>query len=393
MIAGTTVEEMIPIYSRPHRIFLKDTATIHDFPFEVIKNSLRFLPLSDLVSASLSCRAWKPAAAELILSYVSYQDPEMHHDPRNRLGAIEKLLCGLILKSLVMILKGFSINHLLLDLDYVSDEYIGILSRFVNRSLSTLEVSFRRNQSSSSCFSLLELFFGKSVAIRNLSLSGCVLSSSIPPAIVEGFSRIHQLHLQYSKGEVIEFIEKISMPNLKYFDYQSERDYPIEDADIISAVARNNPALNGVNLTSIFDSSSCLLDIVKYCPGLKSLCIWNMLDNLKLSHSDILAISSLKSLAYLSIGNCQIDEEVVPLIFPVVGRKLKGLKLLETSHATVNGILNFCPNLTSLQLYGLMDEEPWTVIRVLKEGLKKLAILEVEGVRVRLGTDWNWYKY
>jgi hypothetical protein len=126
LIAGTTFEEMIPIYSSPHRLSPNDTASIHDFPFEVIKNSLRFLPLSDLVSASLSCRAWKPAAAELILSHVSYQDPEMHHDPRNRLGAIEKLLCGLMLKSLVMNLKGFSIHHLLLDLDYVGDEYIGI---------------------------------------------------------------------------------------------------------------------------------------------------------------------------------------------------------------------------------------------------------------------------
>jgi hypothetical protein len=59
----------------------------------------------------------------------------------------------------------------------------------------------------------------------------------------------------------------------------------------------------------------------------------------------------------------------------------------------MGGILSHCNNLTSLQLYGLMDDEPGTSIRVLKEGLKKLAILEVEGVRVRLGTDWNWYEY
>jgi DNA-binding transcriptional regulator YhcF (GntR family) len=72
-------------YYRVQRPSIYHPATIGDIPFEVIQKALRLLGRADLISASLSCRAWSQAAAELIVAQKFFNNEK----------AMERFVCGM----------------------------------------------------------------------------------------------------------------------------------------------------------------------------------------------------------------------------------------------------------------------------------------------------------
>jgi hypothetical protein len=71
ILAGTTADKMRGVYSRPDRNSIYEPATIHDLPFEVLKDSFLCLTnwsCSDFASSSLVCRAFRAVALELMHS-------------------------------------------------------------------------------------------------------------------------------------------------------------------------------------------------------------------------------------------------------------------------------------------------------------------------------------
>jgi hypothetical protein len=60
----------------------------------------------------------------------------------------------------------------------------------------------------------------------------------------------------------------------------------------------------------------------------------------------------------------------------------------------VDRIVEHCPNLQYLELWGIDEfdvEVKEGMVRLLKNGLKKLVKFESEDVSIRLGTDWVGY--
>jgi hypothetical protein len=85
-------------YDRVQRESIKFPATIGDIPFEFIQKTPRLVGRADLVSASLSCRAWKQAASELSIATKRFADQQ----------AIERFICGMQLKSIVFGFEQYS---------------------------------------------------------------------------------------------------------------------------------------------------------------------------------------------------------------------------------------------------------------------------------------------
>jgi hypothetical protein len=123
-------------------------------------------------------------------------------------------------------------------------------------------------------------------------------------------------------------------------------------------------------------------------------------------------IASLPRLKSLTIGKyCYIDDEAVSAlnrcrglnhlgmvwrdgmrdVLRVVGRNLVSLVLWEMSIEEIDGVVEYCPNLQYLQVR--IDERMLAVRfdevkQKLKDGLKRLTKLKLNGAPVRLGTDW-----
>jgi hypothetical protein len=78
----------------------------------------------------------------------------------------------------------------------------------------------------------------------------------------------------------------------------------------------------------------------------------------------------------------------------VIGRNLVSLVLREMSVDGIDGVVEYCPNLQYLQvrfgerMFAGRDDE---VKHKLKDGLKRLAKLKVNGASVCLGTVWEGY--
>jgi hypothetical protein len=82
-----------------------------------------------------------------------------------------------------------------------------------------------------------------------------------------------------------------------------------------------------------------------------------------------------------------------PSVLSAIGRNLVSLDLWEPSKVVVDGIVEHCPNLQYLEIWlEYKDEiEREGLVGELKNGLKKLAKLKVNGKYIRLGTDWEGY--
>jgi hypothetical protein len=121
VLYGTTADRMQPVYSRIHRLSIYEPATIHDFPFEVLENCLKYLNPPDLVASILACRAWYPAAAEWIFSHINLVDKDCE-----RVG---RFICGLNLRNIIFGAESFKIKRLDLDISKVGGEYIPLIAQ------------------------------------------------------------------------------------------------------------------------------------------------------------------------------------------------------------------------------------------------------------------------
>jgi hypothetical protein len=206
------------------------------------------------------------------------------------------------------------------------------------------------------------------------------------------------------------FVENSPIPNLNILNYCSERD-GAEEEEIITAFASCYRTLSSVTLVAAFDSSVSLLKVVKCCRCLERLVFGGVGVGVELYRSDVLAVASLPRLKSLIIGGCLIayysfygfvrctglKELQVPYfsdltVLASIGMNLVSLNLLNPSEEVVNGIVEHCPNLQYLELDVEFDEEVMEGLVVsLKNGLKRLVKLKLDGKSMRLGTDWEGY--
>jgi hypothetical protein len=267
ILAGSTKESMTELYFRCQRATIYDPVTIDDLPFEVIKKCFGYLlPRGrfDLVASSSVRRSWRPAAQELLRT-LAFENEER----------IEASLCGLLLHSLVLGFKSFSIKNLELNARVVGNEYIPTIIRFVAPTLSNLSLTFKPFTTDRSCYFALDAFFRQFIKIKNLSLKFFDFeedTSYISQSLKDGFSRLKSLILSCSRGNVEMLLRHAPIRGLQTFKFMSTQSwlllFPFE-FDIISSVVMNNRSLSNVMMIAPYDSSNILLKVVECCPNLE----------------------------------------------------------------------------------------------------------------------------
>jgi hypothetical protein len=291
ILAGTTVDKMRDIYTRPHRNSIYEPATIHDIPFEVLRESFLLLLKgvgSDLASPSLACRAWRVVALGLMNSQKRFVDRD-----RER---VAPFLCGVHLRSIVG-LERSTIKHLIINLEFVK--------RFapLARSVSSLIIACDDMDGSRVCYEALNAIFNQCGGIRNLQLEYFDFGdnpSAISQAVKDGFGRLRQLELYGCRGDIRMFVENAPIPDLKLLRYESLRE-AAEEYEIISAFASSYHTLTSVHLVAEFDSSASLLKVVECCRDIERFSFGDEGVLLILNRSDMLAIASLPRLKTLKI--------------------------------------------------------------------------------------------
>jgi hypothetical protein len=404
ILAGTSATKMREIYTRPHRNSIYEPATIHDIPFEVLRESfLRLLKRvgSDLASSSLACRAWRVVALDLMSSRKGvFLDR----------GSFESFFCGMNLRSIVG-LEIATIKYLILDLEFVG---CLMMSRVVALTLSSLILCFvdQDDHQSSECYDSLGAFLNQCDGIRNLRLEYFDFGddpTAISQTVKDGFSRLNQLDLVYCRGDIRMFVEDTPIPSLRLLRYESKRE-ATEEVEIISAFALNYRTLTSVKLFAKFDPSASLLKVVECCRDLERLVLADDGGGLILERSDMLAIASLPRLKSLDIGGCYFRDDALsaivrckglkelranpivdPTILTAIGRNLVWLNLWRPSKEVVDGIVEHCPNLQYLELEEVDEDVKEGLVGSMKNGLMTLVKLKVNGESVRLGTDWKGY--
>jgi hypothetical protein len=238
---------MQPVYSRIHRLSIYDPATIHDFPFEVLENCLKYLKPLDLVAPSLACRAWYPAAAGLMYFFINLFDK-----PRKRAG---RFVCGLHLRDIVFGTGSCKIERLDLDISKIKRVYIPLITRQVGPTLSSLFINFR---GSLNHYGTLDIFLNQCSRIRNLRLEYFKFGddpAAITPVIKDGFARLYQLNLFGCLGDVSMFVNHTPIHQLESLQYYSNREPIVEDR-AISSLAMKCRSLSRVVLHAKFESST-----------------------------------------------------------------------------------------------------------------------------------------
>jgi hypothetical protein len=409
ILAGTTADKMRGIYTRPHRNSIYEPATIHDIPFEVLRESFIHLVKKfdhDLASPSLACRAWRVVALDMMNSRNRFIEGE---------GDIESFVSGLHLRSIVG-LERCTIKHLTIDLEFIEKEFIPIIARFLASTLSNLALWFKDQDAdqSSDCYDGLDAFLNQCDGIRNLRFMLFDFGddpTAISQTVKDGFCRLNQLDMIDCRGDIRMFVENTPIHSLETLSYQSDRGAE-EEEDIISLIATKYRTLTSVKLIAKFNSSILLLKIVKCCRDLKRIYINPRRNILMLNQSDILAVASLPHLKSLDLYNCEtvddafsalsrcrglnelrIDSLANPAILAAIGMNLLWLNLWRPSKLVVDGIVDYCPNLQYLELEEVkIDEEVEEgLVGSLKSGLTKLAKFKLNEKSVRLGTDCEGY--
>jgi hypothetical protein len=221
--------------------------------------------------------------------------------------------------------------------------------------------------------------------------------ATITPSIKEGFGRLDQLDLMCCRGDTSMFVNHSPVTKLQSLKYLSIRD-PVEARDIISSFAMKCRSLKSVDLWVKFDSSEFLLNTSEFCRGIEYLRF--VPHNLMiLKKSDIEAIACLPSLKRLEISRSNLTEDVISpftrckklkslylrmdfsLLRPVlavIGRQLSGLNLGVVNSESLDGIVEYCPNLECLYLYfveEVEDEEGSAALETLiKNRMKRLKV-------------------
>jgi hypothetical protein len=232
---------MQPVYSRIHRSSIYEPATIHDFPFEVLANCLKYLNPQDLVAPSLACRTWYHAAAELIYSHISLLERD-----RERLGSF---ICGLHLRNIVFGAGSCKIKRLGLDMSQIGREYIPLIAQSVAPTLSSLKIDI---YGSLNHYETLDIFLNQCLKIRNICLDHFNFGDDpdlITQTIKDGFARLRQLDFLWSEGDISMFVDRCPIHKLQLLKYWSDRS-PIEESEIISGFAINYRSLTRVILQS-----------------------------------------------------------------------------------------------------------------------------------------------
>jgi hypothetical protein len=112
--------------------FCDQCACVDESSFEVLKIGLLicrpvFLVGQSFLSDSLSCRAWRPAAIEILLSIARFNC---------------SWICGLLLKSNVFVSESFAIKSLHLELRSIGLSCANQIAKLVSSSLITLVLDF-----------------------------------------------------------------------------------------------------------------------------------------------------------------------------------------------------------------------------------------------------------
>jgi hypothetical protein len=321
---------------------------------------------------------------------------------------IDSFICGLHLRSIVG-LERATIKHLVLNLKSVGKEYTTLIARAVAPTLSSLAI-LCGGQDSSECYDALTLFFERCDGIRNLRLEDFDFGDH-PASISSVLNRLNQLDLIDCQGDIRMFVENTPIPNLRLMYYESNREAE-EEEDIISSIVSSYRTLCSMNLSAKFESSDSLLKVVECCRCIERLVFSPRGNFLGLERPDILAITSLPHLchlelycriaedAYSSLTRCRRLKDLIvsslrdDTVLPEIGKNLLILDLFIPSKEVISGIVEYCPNLHYLYLEvmgELKDDDLEELKHSLMEGLKKLSKLKVNGMTVRLGTDWEGY--
>jgi hypothetical protein len=362
-----------------------------------------------LLPSSMACRAWNPVAQKMINSCPIFGIKRQ---------GVERFACGAHFHSLVFGLGSVSINRLEIELQYVSEASVFLLSRLAAPSLTCLCLDNINDDGECHFPSLLfyeiaNSFFLNCRRIHSFNLCGVDFGDDtnvFTPSIKEGFGRLKELDLVHCDG-VRMFIENVPFRGLKELTYDS---YAIDDVEeIISFVAMNCPALKRIEILAMLDSSASILKIAKCCRDIESFYIYGR--RLRLEKTDVKAIASLPRLNYLNIRAVEMSSEALFALrkcgtlnhlvvgwseglidlLKVIGADLAGLEISGATAEAWLGIHTNCPNLKYLNISGddLKDEE--SMVAALNEGLKKrmqrLSKLKVNHESARLGTDWDGY--
>jgi hypothetical protein len=379
-----------------------DRTKFADVPPEVVRQVFVYLSHSDLASSRLVCRAWNPAAQDVLMSQVSIDEVKGNGS-----------LCGLTLRSIVGF-ERYSIKSLDLNINSASSDrqllqfhYSKMLHPYYSHSLTSLRVYCKRDDGLT-CFLAFQSITRDCSRLRNLQLVGYDFGANegIWGHMEESFGRLIRLDLICCRGDVASFLKFVGVSNLLELSYASQDDTAQDSEDIIIAIALNCPNLTSIRLEAKFDSSASIVKLVECCSDLKRLIYHNKNGSLKLSRSDIFSLRRLKGLDI----DCPVEADAVSAfkifdklkslrivdwglseVIRTIGGNLVYLEIGRVSAAVLKVIVKWCGNIKYLEISGRGDVIG-TGVEVglaLKKKLKKLAKLRVNGVCVRLGTDWE----
>jgi hypothetical protein len=200
-------------YDRVQRPSIYHNASIGDIPFEVIQKTFRLVGRADLVSASLSCRAWRQAAIELILA-----QKQRFEDQR----AMERFISGMMLKSIVFGFEQYSIKRLDLYMHQIGIDHARVIAQIVAPTLSILCLCFKEpteeevDESDQDCYKVVEAFFSSCLQIRCLRLDYFDFGDdpSSLSTIKDGFRRLTSLEVVDCRGNLMMFAELAPIQDL-----------------------------------------------------------------------------------------------------------------------------------------------------------------------------------
>jgi hypothetical protein len=366
-----------------------------DIPPEVVRKAFVHLSPSDLVAVRLVCRGWNPTGQDVMMNRAKVGNSQQ-----------EKYICGLHLRRLVG-LKSFPIKSLELDVRNSGCVSAMNIAVYAAPTLSSLKLDFN-SASNVVCYHVLQKILKRCFRIRHLQLTGFEVGDNIAGQVEDvlryiknGLSRLNRLELIRCRGNILSLVGLADIPNLQSFYYESSLETTLESEQIILSAAVKYPTLTSIRLKAKFDSSASLLKVMASCPDLEKLILRKTGGVLVLSRSDIISLRRLKSLdiaceveddAVSSLASCKslkslrvVDWDLSEVL-PVIGGNLVSLEIEVSSEEVLAVILKECVNLQYLDIEGgVAGEES---VDAIKNGLVKLAKLKVNGVSVRLGTDW-----
>jgi hypothetical protein len=163
--------------------------------------------------------------------------------------------------------------------------------------------------------------------------------------------------------------------------------------------------LKCIAIGGYFESYDFIHKFIECCRELEEITIYDIFDQLSLTHSEFVAIASLPHLKSLDLKSCKFEDDGVSILagcmrlrhlrgdylkmsgelLREIGGNLVSLKC-RSRMEEIEGIVEFCPNLEDLdiQIEGNLGYRKDDITR----RLKKLSKLKINRW-IRLGTDWE----